>query len=51
MDFNGVKSVQKREFVMQMNHCNELETQTPWKHAFSCMSEDCISYFGEPDAV
>ena len=30
---------------------NELETQTPWKHMFSCLCEDCISYFGEPDAV
>ena len=25
------------------------ETQTSWKHAFSCTCEDCISYFfGEP---
>ena len=28
---------------------NFVETQTPWKHAFFCMCEDCISYFGEPD--
>ena len=28
------------------------ETQTPWKHAFSCTSEDCVSYFfGEPATV
>ena len=27
------------------------ETQTPWKHAFSCTCEDCISYFGEPATV
>ena len=27
------------------------ETQTPWKHAFFCTCEDCISYFGEPATV
>ena len=26
-----------------------VETQTPWKHGFFCMCEDCISYFGVPD--
>ena len=26
-----------------------VEIQTPWKHAFFYMREDCISYFGEPD--
>ena len=31
---------------------DEMETQTPWKHAFSCTCEDCISYFfGESATV
>ena len=34
-----------------LNHFNELEIKTPWKHAFFCICEDCILYFGEPDAV
>ena len=34
-----------------LNYFNELETQTPWKYEFSCICEDCISYFGEPAAV
>ena len=31
-----------------LNHFNQLETQTPWKHAFSCTCEDFISYYREP---
>ena len=34
-----------------LNYFSELKTQTPWKDAFSCMCEDCISYFGERGAV
>ena len=30
---------------------NFVETQTPWKHGFSCICKNCILYFGEPDAV
>ena len=30
-----------------LNYFNDPETQTPWKHAFSCACEDCVSYFGE----
>ena len=30
-----------------LNYFNEWEQQTPWIDAFSCMCEDCISYFGE----
>ena len=30
---------------------SELETQVPWKYAFSCTCKDCISYFREPDAA
>ena len=46
---NATYFVKNHEFVF--NYFNELETQTPWKNAFSCMCEDCISYFGEPAAV
>ena len=27
-----------------LNYFKGPETQTPWKHVFSCMCEDCISY-------
>ena len=30
------------------NYFNDLEKHTPWKHAFSCVCEDCISYFAQP---
>ena len=31
---------------------DEMETAVPWKHVFSCTSEDCIShFFGEPATV
>ena len=46
---NATYFAKNREILS--DHFNEFETQTPWKHVFSCMCEDCISYFGEPDAV
>ena len=46
---NATYFVKNHEILL--NYFNELETQTPWKHEFSCMCEDCISYFGEPAAV
>ena len=46
---NAACFVKNHEILL--NYFNELETQTPWKHAFSCMHQDCISYFGEPAAV
>ena len=46
---NATYFVKNHEIIL--NYFNELETQTPWKHAFSCMCGDCISYFGEPYAA
>ena len=46
---NATFFVKSHEILL--NYFNELETQAPWEHAFSCMCEDCISYFGEPDAA
>ena len=46
---NATHFVKNHEILL--NYFNELETQTPWKHAFSCRREDCISCFGEPAAV
>ena len=43
---NATYFVKNHEILL--NYFNELETHTPWKHAFSCTCEDCISYFGEP---
>ena len=34
---NAAHLVKSHEILL--NYCNELETQTPWKHAFSCMCE------------
>ena len=39
-----------KNYEILLNYFNELETQAPWKYAFSCMCEDCVSYFGEPAA-
>ena len=46
---NATYFVKNHEILL--NYFNDLETQTPWKYAFSCMCEDCISYFGEPAAA
>ena len=46
---NATYFVNNHEILL--NCFNELETQTPWKHAFCCMCEDCILYFGASDAV
>ena len=46
---NAMYFVKNHEILL--NYFNDLETQTPWKHAFSCMFEDCISYFEEPAAA
>ena len=37
-----------KNYEIFLKYFNEFETQTPWKHVFSCTCEDCISYFGEP---
>ena len=37
-----------KNYEILLKYFNESETQTPWKHVFSCTCEDCISYFGEP---
>ena len=37
--------------IVKFFYFKDLETQTPLKHAFSCMCEDSISYFGEPAAA
>ena len=46
---NATYFVKNHEIIL--NYSNELETQTPWNHAFSITYEYCTSYFGEPDAV
>ena len=38
-----------KNYEILFKYFDEMKTQTPWKHAFSCTYEDCISYYlGEP---
>ena len=46
---NATYFVKNHEILL--NYFNEPETQTPWKHAFSCTCENCISYFGEATTI
>ena len=42
---NATYFVKNHEILL--NYFKEPETQKPWKHVFSCMCDNCISYFGE----